>query len=347
MRPVTEMHEAMLYDKLPNDRVRCRVCSHGCVIGPGRRGICAVRENVDGTLTSLVYGRLIARDVDPIEKKPLYHFYPGTRAYSIASIGCNFTCLFCQNHYISQYPRVHAGRIVGDRIPAEEVVADAIGNGCRSIAYTYTEPTVAIEYILDVMRLARDAGLCNAWVSNGYFTEETFATIAPYLDAINVDLKGISDRVYREVVGGNVRPVLDTIERLAEAGIWVEVTTLVIPGVNDTPDELRWTAEAIVGISPRIPWHVSRFFPAYRMVDRPPTSVETLERAFRIGHDTGLRYVYLGNAPGEGEETRCANCSERLIGRSGYRIRENRLNEGACPTCGEPVDGVWFASRLR
>jgi len=343
MRPVSEMHEAMLYDRLTNGRVRCRVCSHGCVIEPGARGICAVRENVDGTLTSLVYGRLIARDVDPIEKKPLYHFYPGTRAYSIASVGCNFTCLNCQNHYISQYPREHAGRIVGDRIPAEDVVSDAVANGCHSIAYTYTEPTIAIEYVLDVMRFAKDEGLSNAWVSNGYFTEEALAVVAPYLDAVNVDLKGISDRVYREIAGGNVRPVLDTIERLTEAGIWVEVTTLVIPDVNDAPDELRWTAEAIVGISPRIPWHVSRFFPAYRLVDRPPTPVDTLERAFRIGREAGLRYVYLGNVPGEGEETRCAECGGRLIQRSGYRIRENRMSEGACPDCGTPVDGVWFS----
>ncbi len=342
MRPVRRMREAMLYDRLANGRVRCRVCSHRCVIEPGGRGICAVRENVDGTLTSLVYGRLIARDVDPIEKKPLYHFYPGTRAYSIASVGCNFTCLHCQNHYISQYPREHAGRVIGDEIPAEEVVSDAVANGCRSIAYTYTEPTVAIEYVLDVMRLAKDEGLSNAWVSNGYFTEETLAVIGPYLDAINVDLKGISNRVYREIIGGNVRPVLGSIERLTEAGIWVEVTTLVIPGVNDDPNELRWTAEAIVGISPRIPWHVSRFFPAYRLVDRPPTPVETLERAFRVGREAGLRYVYLGNIPGEGEETRCTECGERLIERSGYRIRENRMSEGACPGCGAPVDGVWF-----
>ena len=342
MRSVRRMREAMLYDRLDNGRVRCRVCSHRCVIEPGGRGICAVRENVDGTLTSLVYGRLIARDVDPIEKKPLYHFYPGTRAYSIASVGCNFTCLHCQNHYISQYPREHAGRVIGDEIPAEEVVSDAVANGCRSIAYTYTEPTVAIEYVLDVMRLAKDEGLSNAWVSNGYFTEETLAVIGPYLDAINVDLKGISNRVYREIIGGNVRPVLGSIERLTEAGIWVEVTTLVIPGVNDDPNELRWTAEAIVGISPRIPWHVSRFFPAYRLVDRPPTPVETLERAFRVGREAGLRYVYLGNIPGEGEETRCTECGERLIERSGYRIRENRMSEGACPGCGAPVVGVWF-----
>ena len=344
MRAVSPMREAMLYDRLTNDRVRCRVCSHGCVIESGARGVCAVRENVSGTLVSLVHGRLIARDVDPIEKKPLYHFYPGTRTYSIASVGCNFTCLHCQNHYISQYPREHAGRVVGDRIPAEEVVSDAVGSGCHSIAYTYSEPTVAIEYVLDVMRLAKDKGLSNAWVSNGYFTAETLAAIAPYLDAINVDLKGISDRVYREIVGGNVRPVLDTIERLSEARVWVKVTTLVMPGVNDAADELRWTAEAIVGISPRIPWHVSRFFPAYRMVDRPPTPVETLERAARTGREAGLRYVYLGNVPGEGEETRCAECNERLIRRSGYRIRENRMVDGTCPACGAALDGVWFSS---
>jgi len=344
MQVVRPMREAMLYDRLTECRVRCRVCAHRCIIEPGKRGVCAVRENVDGTLTTLVYGRLIARDVDPIEKKPLYHFYPGTRAYSIATVGCNFTCLNCQNHYISQYPREHAGRIVGDRIPAHQVVDDAIENGCHSIAYTYTEPTIAVEYAADVMRLAKEAELCNAWVSNGYFTEDTLAEIAPHLDAINVDLKGISDRVYREIAGGNVRPVLDTIERLVERGIWVEVTTLVVPGVNDSDDELRWTAEAIVGISPGIPWHVSRFFPAYRLVDRSPTPVETLERAFRAGREAGLRFIYLGNVPGEGEHTRCPECGECLIERSGYRIRENRMNEGNCPACGAAIDGVWFAS---
>jgi len=336
----------MLYDKLGGDRVRCRVCAHRCTIEPGARGVCSVRENVDGKLVSLVYGRLIARDVDPIEKKPLFHYYPGTRAYSIASVGCNFTCQNCQNHYISQYPREHGGRIVGDSVPAEQVVDEAVASGCHSIAYTYTEPTVALEYVLDVMRCARAAGLGNAWVSNGYFTDETFAEIAPLLDAINVDLKGISDRVYHEIVGANVRPVLDTIERVSRAGVWIEVTTLVIPGVNDGEDELRWIAEAIRGVSPAIPWHVSRFFPAYRLADRPPTPIETLERAFRIGRDVGLRYIYVGNVPGEGEETRCASCGERLIERSGFRIRENRMDEGACPTCGAPVDGVWFTPQL-
>ncbi|MGB2983796.1 MAG: AmmeMemoRadiSam system radical SAM enzyme [Candidatus Bipolaricaulia bacterium] len=337
--PVRRMNEAMLYDRLSEDRVRCNVCSHRCTIERGHRGICAVRENVDGRLVSLVYGRLIARDVDPIEKKPLYHFYPGTRAYSIATVGCNFTCRNCQNAYISQYPRDHGGRIVGDPAASAEIIADAVGGGCRSIAYTYSEPTVALEFVLECMRAAKDEGLANVWVSNGYFTRETADLILPFLDGINVDLKGITNDVYHEISGGNVRPVLDTIERLWGAGVWVEVTTLVIPGLNDSDDELRWTAEAIRGVSPEIPWHVSRFFPAYRLIDRSPTPVETLERASEIGRDVGLLHVYLGNVPGEGEETRCPVCGSRLIRRSGYLIRESRVRGGACPDCDAPLAG--------
>jgi pyruvate formate lyase activating enzyme len=339
----TEMKEAILYDRLSDGRVKCRVCSHCCTIARGQRGICAVRENVDGQLMTLVYGRVIARDVDPIEKKPLFHFYPGTRSYSIATVGCNFTCLNCQNAYISQYPRDHGGRIVGDSVLPEEIVADAVTTGCHSIAYTYSEPTIAIEFVLDVMHLAKEEGLANVWVSNGYFTAETAEQIGPFLDAINIDLKGISDEVYHEIAGGNLRPVLDTIERLHRAGVWVEVTTLVIPGINDSESELRWTAEAIRGISPQIPWHVSRFFPAYRLVDRPPTPVETLKSARRIGREVGLRYVYLGNLPGEGEETRCPECGEHVITRSAYLVRENRLRDGVCPECGASVDGVFFS----
>jgi pyruvate formate lyase activating enzyme len=338
------MHEAMFYDRLGEGRVRCRLCSHRCTIASGDRGVCWVRENINGQLVSLVYGRLISRDVDPIEKKPLYQFLPGTRAYSIATVGCNFTCLNCQNAFISQYPREHDGRIVGDMVSADEIVRDAATTGCCSIAYTYSEPTIAIEFVLEVMKRATDAGIRNVWVSNGYFSAEAADEIMPHLDAINVDLKGITNGTYREITGGNVRPVLDTIERLHRAGIWVEVTTLVIPGMNDSDEELRWTAEAIRGISPRIPWHVSRFFPAHRLVDRSPTPIETLERAGRIGRDVGLRYVYLGNVPGEGEETRCPECGHTVIRRAGYLIRENRLREGACPECGASVDGVWFSS---
>ena len=338
------MREATLYDRISEGRVRCRLCSHCCVIADGERGVCQVRENEAGILVSLVYERVIARDVDPIEKKPLFHFYPGTRAYSIATVGCNFTCLYCQNHYISQYPRAHDGHIVGDRVPACEIVTDAIEAGCYSIAYTYTEPTIAIEYVLEVMTAAREAGLTNVWVTNGYFTAEAADILLPFLDAANIDLKGISDQMYHDIVGGTVRPVLNTIERLVRAGVWVEATTLIIPGANDSEDDLRWTAEAIRGISPTIPWHISRFFPAHRMVDRGPTPIKTLERAKEIGGDVGLQFVYIGNLPGEGESTHCPNCGTKVIARSGFLVREVRLVEGICPECGTIIPGVWFPS---
>jgi len=284
-------------------------------------------------------------DVDPIEKKPLFHFYPGTRAYSIATVGCNFCCLNCQNAYISQYPREHAGRVLGDVVDAEELVKDAVAQGCHTVAATYNEPTVAIEFALDVMRAARAVGLRTVWVTNGYFTAEAAEQIVPLLDAANIDLKGINNETTHQITGGNVRPVINTIERLQRAGVWVEVTTLVIPGINDSLDELRWTAEAICGISPAIPWHISRFFPAYRLVDRPPTPVETLQAAYRIGQDVGLRYVYLGNVPGEGEQTRCPSCGAKVIHRAGYVVRQHRLLDGRCPECGEEVDGVWFTAQ--
>ena len=344
MPPVRAMNEAILYERLSDRRVRCHVCSHCCTIPAGAFGICRVRQNADGVLKSLVYERVIAQEVDPIEKKPLFHFYPGTLAYSVATVGCNFTCLNCQNSYISQYPREHNGRIIGERVAAAKLVAAAVESGAHSIAYTYTEPTIAIEYVLEAMALAKEAGLANVWVSNGYFTAQASELIVPLLDAANIDLKGISDSVYHEIAGANVRPVLDTIERLHEAGVWVEVTTLVIPDVNDTEEALHWTAEAIVGVSPGIPWHVSRFFPAYRMVDRPPTPIDRLESACHIGRSVGLRYVYMGNTPGEGEVTHCPQCGARVLIRSGYRIRENRLSEGVCPECGASIDGVWFTA---
>jgi pyruvate formate lyase activating enzyme len=336
--------EAILYDRARDGSVRCRLCAHGCTVAQGSRGLCGVRQNDGGTLYSLSYGRLVARDVDPIEKKPLFHFYPGSRAYSIATVGCNFTCQNCQNHSISQYPRQHDGRLVGDAAEAEEVVEDAVQARCRSVAYTYTEPTIALEFYLEVMQRAREAGLANVWVSNGFFSRDAADMLLPLLDAINIDLKGITDEFYHHVVGGSVRPVLDSIERVHHEGIWVEVTTLLIPGLNDADDELRWTAEAIAGISPSIPWHLSRFFPAFRLMQNPPTPVETLERARRIGRDVGLHYVYLGNVPGEGEDTHCPSCGAVVVRRAGYFVCENRLCGGTCPSCGVPVDGVWDAA---
>ncbi len=335
------MKEATLYDHGRDNAVHCRLCAHGCTIAPGSRGLCGVRENDGGTLYALSYGRLVARDVDPIEKKPMFHFYPGSRAYSIATVGCNFTCQNCQNHFISQYPRQHDGRLVGDAAEPDEIIEEAVRTGCRSIAYTYTEPTIAIEFYLEVMRHARTADLANIWVSNGYFSHDAADLLLPWLDGINIDLKGISDEFYHRVIGGNVRPVLDSIERVHEEGVWVEVTTLVIAGLNDSDDALRWTAEAIAGISPSIPWHVSRFFPAFRMIQHAPTPLETLERARRIGLDVGLHYVYIGNVPGEGEETHCPSCGAVVVRRRGYFVWENRLAGGTCPSCGAPVDGVW------
>jgi len=339
---IPEAREALLYEPISDGRVRCAVCSHRCTIDPGSRGICSVRENKDGCLRSLVYGRVIAQDVDPIEKKPMYHFYPGTRAYSIATVGCNFACKNCQNAYISQYPREHDGRVVGDTVSARDIVAEAINSGCHTIAYTYSEPTVAIEYVLDCMKEAKAAGLANLWVSNGYFTAETAEEMDGLLDGINVDLKGITDAIYHDLAGGTVRPVLDTIERLFRAGVWVEVTTLVIPGFNDSADELRWTAEAIRGVSPSIPWHISRFFPAYRLVDRGPTPIELLKVARQRGLEIGLEHVYIGNVPGEGETTECASCGERLIRRSGYLVTKNRLRGGFCPSCGTSLPGRYL-----
>ena len=335
------MHEAALYDRLGDGRVRCALCAHRCVIAEGHRGHCGVRENRGETLYSLVYGRLVARQVDPIEKKPLFHFLPGSSAYSIATVGCNFTCKNCQNYSISQAPRDQDGLIVGEEVGPSEIVAEAKRTGCQSIAFTYTEPTVFFEYALDTARVAREEGLKNVWVSNGYMTAEATEALSPTLDAINIDLKGITEEFYHEVVGANVRPVLDSIERFVSAGVWVEVTTLVIPGLNSSDEELRWTAEAIVGISPAIPWHISRFHPSYRLLDLPPTPVETLERARRIGRESGLRYVYLGNVPGEGEDTRCPECRKLLVKRIGFLVRENRLADGRCPHCGAEVDGVW------
>ncbi|MDD4903255.1 MAG: AmmeMemoRadiSam system radical SAM enzyme [Candidatus Bipolaricaulis sp.] len=339
------MKEAILYDRIPGGDVHCRVCAHGCRIAPGASGRCGVRQNDGGTLYCTVYGLLVARDVDPIEKKPLFHFLPGSRAYSIATVGCNFTCRNCQNHSISQYPREHDGRLVGDAAEPGEIVEDAVRNRCRSIAYTYTEPTIALEFYLEVMRRAKDAGLANVWVSNGYFTREAADAVVPFLDGINIDLKAISDEFYHHVVGGDVRPVLDSIRRVHGGGVWIEVTTLLIPGMNDADDELRRTAETIAAVSPSIPWHVSRFFPAFRMMQHPPTPVETLETARRIGLDVGLHFVYLGNVPGEGEETHCPSCGAVVIRRAGYLVLENRLSRGTCPSCGTRVDGVWDTAR--
>ncbi|MFK5925001.1 MAG: AmmeMemoRadiSam system radical SAM enzyme [Desulfuromusa sp.] len=333
------MKEALLFQKLDQNQVRCQLCAHYCVIASGKKGICQVRENRDGTLYTLVYGRTISQGVDPIEKKPLYHFYPGSRSFSIATPGCNFRCDWCQNWEISQMPR-EQHFIAGQELSPEGVVAAATRSSCRSIAYTYTEPTIFFEYSYDTARLAREAGIANVYVSNGYMSAEMLELFHPWLDAVNIDLKAFRDETYRKYVGARLQPVLDSLKRLFDYGVWLEVTTLVIPGINDDSLELQDIAEFIAAeLGTDTPWHVSRFFPQYKMEQIPPTPPETLQRAVEIGRKAGLKYVYMGNL-GSGIDTNCPTCGKLLIQRNRFGV-DNQINgEGCCPHCGETIAGV-------
>lgn len=333
------MKEAMFYEQLADKKVRCFLCAQRCIILPGKRGICAVRENIDGTLYSLVYGKVIARHIDPIEKKPLFHFYPGSRSYSIATVGCNFRCLHCQNYDISQYPKVYPD-IPGEEMTPEEVVREAELAGCESISYTYTEPTIFFEFVYDCARLAHEKGIKNVFVSNGYTSPEATRTIAPYLDGNNIDLKG-DDNFYKKVAGARLQPVLDTIKLMKELGVWVEVTTLIIPRYNDSDDFLKRAAEFIRSIDPSIPWHVTQFYPAYKLTDQPRTPISTLRRARGIGLKAGLKHVYEGNVPGEGgENTYCPSCGELLIERFGFTLTKVNMKNSTCQRCGTHIDGI-------
>jgi pyruvate formate lyase activating enzyme len=333
--------DAMLWTPLEGGKVACALCSHRCVIAPSKAGVCAVRENRAGKLMTLVYGEVIAAHVDPIEKKPLYHFYPGSKALSIATPGCNFKCSFCQNWQISQAPRREAGGLRGQRLSPEEIVREALAQDCRSISYTYTEPTIFFEYAYDTAKLAKDAGLANNFVTNGYMTEEALTAIRPWLDAANVDLKAFKDETYRKVCGARLEPVLDSIRLMRKLGIWVEVTTLVVPGLNDGADELTAIARFIAGVDPDIPWHISRFHPDFEYTDAPPTPVKTLRAAYEIGKKEGLRYLYVGNIQGESEDTRCPKCGQVLVRRRGFFVAENRLTTGRCPSCAAAVAGIF------
>jgi pyruvate formate lyase activating enzyme len=336
------MREAGFYEKLTEAQVQCHLCAHECTIDPGKRGLCHVRENREGMLYSLVYGRVVAENLDPIEKKPLFHFLPGSRSYSIATAGCNFMCLHCQNYDISQFPRRHEGRIPGDPRTPEMIVEAARINRASTISYTYTEPTIFMEFALDTARLAREQGIRNVFVSNGFMTEVSATALAELIDADNIDLKSFRDDFYRKICKARLQPVLDTIERLKKSGVWVEVTTLVIPTLNDSDEELTEIAHFIKDVSPGIPWHVSAFHPTHQMLDRPRTPPATLLKARDIGKKAGLRYVYTGNIPGQGgETTNCYACGTELIDRVGYTIRGFILRDGKCPNCDAAIDGVW------
>lgn len=335
------MREAKLYRSLDDQKVQCQTCAHYCMLSPQEIGICGVRQNLDGKLMSLIYGNAIALHADPIEKKPLFHLFPGARAFSIATAGCNMHCFNCQNADISQMPR-NGGQIQGQEISPSDVVQRALREHCDVIAYTYTEPAVFWDYAFDISVLAHEKDILNVFVTNGYLSKESLATIAPYLAGANVDLKSFNDDTYKSICGARLAPVLDTIERMRSLGIWVEVTTLLIPGLNDSRDELQQIANFIVGVDPGMPWHISRFYPTYRMTDRPPTSPASVQKARQIGLDMGVHYVYTGNLLGDdGESTFCHQCGERLIHRIGYQVRQNRIHAGCCPECGLKVPGVW------
>jgi pyruvate formate lyase activating enzyme len=338
-------HPAILAEPKPGGAVKCVACAHRCLIRPGRRGICGVRENRGGDLVSLVYGGVVAAAVEPIEKKPFFHAFPGSLAFSIATSGCNFHCRFCQNWEIAQAHREGTHPEVRP-LPPASVVARAVAAGARSVAYTYVEPTVFVEYVVDTARLAREAGLANLLVTNGYQTPEALDVLGPLTDAANVDLKGFSDRFYRRVCGARLAPVLDALIGMRERGIWVEVTTLLVPGLNDDPGELRALAKWLVDeLGPETPWHVSRFFPAYRMADLAPTPSQTIARTVEIGRAAGLRHVYSGNLGSAGDDdTACAACGEVLIRRRGFEVVANLLARGACPTCGHRLVGIGLAA---
>lgn len=344
-------HRAVLWEPIVGknavDTVRCNLCAHRCLIREGHKGLCLVRENKAGELQTLVYGRVVSANVDPVEKKPLFHFFPGTSAFSVATVGCNFRCHWCQNWQISQGVRDEHTLLGSQSASPQELVNAAQRSQCQSIAYTYTEPIIFFEYAYDTAKLAKDAGISNIFVTNGFFTKEALETVQPVLDAANVDLKAFRNDTYRRLIGAKLQPVLDSLIRLKQAGIWIEVTTLVITDLNDSVHELGEIAGFIHDeLGPDTPWHVSRYHPTYKY-DAPPTPLERLVRAWEIGKKTGLYYVFVGNVPGQmlpqgvgGENTYCHSCNASLIARWGYSIRSNRVRHGACPDCGTPVAGV-------
>jgi len=331
----------MLYRSLPDQKVSCFLCNHLCQIADKKFGFCGVRQNKDGRLYTHVYGEVIAAHVDPIEKKPLYHFLPGTTSFSIATIGCNFRCPFCQNWQISQASKRKNRELSGHELLPGEIVTAAKNYGCQSISYTYTEPTIFYEYAYETSRVAAEEGLANIFVTNGYMTAEALKNIKPYLNACNVDLKSFNEKFYEEMCQGHLQPVLDSIRLMKKLNIWIEVTTLVVPGVNDSEEELRSIARFITETDPEIPWHISRFHPDFQYTDSPATPLGTLHKACSIGKEEGLHHIYVGNVWGESEDTLCSRCGKSLIRRQGFSLRENKVRDSRCPSCGQPIAGIF------
>ncbi|MBN2782502.1 MAG: AmmeMemoRadiSam system radical SAM enzyme [Campylobacterales bacterium] len=339
-------NNAWLSKKLSNGKVLCEVCSQSCVLGDGEYGKCGVRCVVDGELKLLVYSLAAALNVDPVEKKPMFHFLPNSKAFSIGTVGCNFSCTFCQNHEISQYPKEHNHNVTGRKVSPKQIVELALEYGCKSIAYTYNEPVVFFEYTYDTAKIARENGLKNIYVTSGYETHKAIDVIAPYLDGMNIDIKSFSNDFYKNICGARLDPVLETVLYAYKKGIWIEITTLIIEGKNDSDDELRAIAKFLASIDTSIPWHLSAFHPMYKMLDVGRTKTSTLKRAYDIAKEEGLKYVYMGNVDLEDyESTYCPSCKEKVIQRSGYigsNVSNSLKDGGLCPSCGYLLKGIWI-----
>lgn len=338
--PDGELHEARFYEPLAGGRVRCVLCPRGCIVGDKGRGYCRVRENRGGKYYSLVYGRPCALHLDPIEKKPFFHVYPGTKAFSLATVGCNLNCKFCQNWDISQASSEDANPSYKS---PEDIVAAALKANARAIAYTYTEPVVFSEYMADCAAAGKKAGIESVMVSNGFITADALKSILPVLKAVKIDLKSFSQSFYADVCSGQLQPVLDTLKRLANSGIWYEIVVLIVPSMNDGADEIKKMSAWIVKeLGENVPVHFSRFHPMYKMRNISPTPLETLSKARQIAVDEGINFVYVGNAPGaESQNTICPSCKAMLIRRYQYSILENNISGGLCKKCKTKIPGVW------
>ncbi|MFQ5590668.1 MAG: AmmeMemoRadiSam system radical SAM enzyme [Phycisphaerae bacterium] len=333
-------HKALFWESVEGTRVKCVLCPRECEVADVERGYCGVRENRDGAYQTLVYGTLCSANVDPIEKKPLFHYLPGTTAFSIATAGCNIECKFCQNWQISQF---RPEQVKSVKVTPERLVASCKGRGCPTIAYTYSEPVIFYEYMRDSAELARASGIGSVMISNGYIQEKPLRQLCRHLTGVKVDFKAFSEKFYADTCAGKLKPVLATLEVLKEIGIWFELVVLIIPTLNDSPGEIKRMSKWVVEhLGPDVPMHFTRFHPTYRITNLPRTPVATLDRLRQIALDSGVHYVYAGNVPTHpGENTYCHNCSHELIRRIGFRVRFNRISEGKCPNCGTGIPGVW------
>ncbi|MFW6235722.1 MAG: AmmeMemoRadiSam system radical SAM enzyme [Desulfovibrionales bacterium] len=339
------MHEAKLWKAMKLNKVQCELCSHFCVIDDGERGKCAVRENRGGVLYTLTYDKVASIAIDPVEKKPLYHFMPGTTTFSFGTPGCNISCSFCQNYSLSQDPHKD-GQVRGQKVTPELLVEGALDKNCRSISYTYSEPTIFFELMLETCKRAVEKDLANIIVSNGFMSIKCLDELGPFMHAANIDLKAFTDKFYKEQCGARLKPVLENLKHIRELGWWLEVTTLIIPELNDSPAELEELAGFIAAeLGPDTPWHLSRFHPDFKLLDRPRTPIDTIEQAYEIGKAAGLKYVYVGNVPGhKAGGTSCPECGTLCIDRSGFFVSGCKIADGKCE-CGTALAGVWAGKK--